>query len=110
MIDSAGKGTVLALWIAFAITAIIGILLFCGFGTRLIAGYNTASAQEKAKYNKKRLSIVFGCGMSVLSVFLLMMAIFVSKLPIYTIYIFQGVVIIDCITVIILANKICKNR
>ena len=54
MIDSAGKGTVLALWIAFAITAIIGILLFCGFGTRLIAGYNTASAQEKAKYNKKR--------------------------------------------------------
>ena len=91
MIDSAGKGAVLALWIAFAITAIIGILLFCGFGTRLIAGYNTASAQEKAKYNKKRLSIVFGCGMSVLSVFLLMMAIFVSKLPIYTIYIFQRI-------------------
>ena len=33
----------------------IGIALLCGHGADLIAGYNTASAAEKAKWNKKAL-------------------------------------------------------
>ena len=34
---------------------IIGIVLCCGKGAFLIAGYNTASPEEKATYNEKAL-------------------------------------------------------
>lgn len=35
--------------------AIIGIVLCCGKGAFLIAGYNTASPEERAAYNEKAL-------------------------------------------------------
>ena len=35
--------------------AVFGIVFACGKGSGLIAGYNTASAEEKAKYNEKNL-------------------------------------------------------
>ena len=35
--------------------AALGIVFACGKGSGLIAGYNTASAEEKAKYNEKNL-------------------------------------------------------
>ena len=34
---------------------ILAIVLLCGHGAGLIAGYNTASAAEKAKWNEKAL-------------------------------------------------------
>ena len=34
---------------------ILGIVLCCGKGAFLIAGYNTASSEEKAKYDEKAL-------------------------------------------------------
>lgn len=34
---------------------VMGIVLFCGKGSRLIAGYNTMSPQEKKKYDEKKL-------------------------------------------------------
>ena len=34
---------------------IFGIVLFCGKGSFLIAGYNTANPEEKAEYNEKAL-------------------------------------------------------
>ena len=38
----------------------ISIFLFLGKGSWLIAGYNTASAEEKAKYNEKKLCKAIG--------------------------------------------------
>jgi len=38
------------------------ILILCGKGDSLIAGYNTASAEEKAEYDIKRLRKVTGYG------------------------------------------------
>lgn len=34
---------------------VMGIALFCGKGSWLIAGYNTMSPQEKEKYDEKKL-------------------------------------------------------
>ena len=39
---------------------IIGIVLCCGKGAFLIAGYNTASPEEKATYNEKALCRAVG--------------------------------------------------
>ena len=39
---------------------IIGIVLCCGKGAFLIAGYNTESPEEKAKYNEKALCRAVG--------------------------------------------------
>ena len=41
--------------IIFFIFLILGIVFFCGKGAVLIAGYNTAKANEKKKYDEKAL-------------------------------------------------------
>ena len=46
--------------IVMAVVAILGIVILIGKGDALIAGYNTASAEEKAKYNIKRLRLLVG--------------------------------------------------
>ena len=43
-----------------AAPAILGIVILLGKGDALIAGYNTSSAEEKAKYNIKRLRLLVG--------------------------------------------------
>ena len=46
--------------IVAAILVVIAIVILPGKGDWLIAGYNTASEEEKAKVNVKRLRIVIG--------------------------------------------------
>ena len=45
---------------AVLLFAILGIVFFCGKGTFLIAGYNTASPEEKARYDEKALCHTMG--------------------------------------------------
>ena len=40
-------------WIIFAVFAVMGVLFWTGKGGWLIAGYNTASAEEKKKYDEE---------------------------------------------------------
>lgn len=40
-------------WIISIILAILSIVLISGHGSWFISGYNTASKEEKAKYNEK---------------------------------------------------------
>lgn len=47
---------------------VLGILFFRGKGSFLIAGYNTASPQEKAKYDEKALCKAMGWLMMALAV------------------------------------------
>lgn len=46
---------------------LLGIVFSCGKGTGLIAGYNTASAREKARYDEKALCRFMGRFMFVLA-------------------------------------------
>ena len=38
-------------WIIFAIFTVLSIILLSGHGSWFISGYNTASKEEKAKYD-----------------------------------------------------------
>ena len=48
-----------------AILVVIGVVVLAGKGDMLIAGYNTASEEEKEKVNIKRLRLLIG-GLSVI--------------------------------------------
>ena len=46
---------------------VFSILIFIGKGDFLIAGYNTASKEEKEKYHTKRIRIVLGISLLLLA-------------------------------------------
>lgn len=98
------------LWLVFGIFVVLSIVLLSGHGSGLIAGYNTSSEAEKNKYDEKKLCRVFGVGMSLITVFLFVMAFWQDTLPSYFIYIFVAFTLIDCTVIIVLANTICKKR
>ena len=52
--------------VVILIAAIFAILILCGKGDSLIAGYNTASEEEKAGYDIARLRKVIGYGLLVI--------------------------------------------
>lgn len=52
----------------------LSVFLFFGKGSFLIAGYNTLSKSEKAKYDKKKLCRATACLIVVISVMLYIMA------------------------------------
>ena len=55
-------------WIVFAIFAVLSIILF--------SGYNTASNEEKEKYDEKKLCRTMGIGMSIIAILALTMGLF----------------------------------
>ena len=48
-------------WIVFVIFAVLSIVLLSGHGSWFISGYNTASKEEKKKYDEKKLCRTMGC-------------------------------------------------
>ena len=97
------------IWVVFAIILLMSIVMITGRGAGLIAGYNTASKEEKSKYNEKKLCRITGAGMSVMAVFILIMGLAQDVLPAMFAYIFLAVILIDCVVIIILSNTICKR-
>lgn len=61
----------IAVYVLIALFVLMGILLLTGRGSFLIAGYNTASKEEKEKYDEKKLCRSMG-------VFLIVVSIIVS--------------------------------
>ncbi|MCR5761848.1 MAG: DUF3784 domain-containing protein [Treponema sp.] len=105
---SSGSGCVL--WAVFGLVAIISIVFLTGHGVNLIAGYNTASKEEREKYNTKKLCRCMGIGMSVITILIGILAIGKTVLPNYFVFVFVGLVLIDVVVMIVLANKFCKER
>ncbi|MCB6201726.1 DUF3784 domain-containing protein [Extibacter muris] len=98
------------MWIVMVICAVLSIILLSGRGSFLIAGYNTADKEEKAKYDEKKLCRVMGAGMSVITVILLLCNVYEYDLPrglrwIMPVGIF-GVVIF----LVIATNTICRKK
>lgn len=80
---------IITLWWLAALFALFGILILIGKGDWLISGYNTASAEERAKYNIHRLRLVMGITCLAMGVVMLLapivkyeMFILVTTLPI----------------------------
>ena len=96
-------------WIIFIILAILSIVLISGHGSWLISGYNTASKEEKAKYDEKKLCRTMGIGMSIIAILLLIMELLENILPAFFIYVSLGIILVDVVVIIVLGNTICKK-
>ena len=97
------------IWIVFAAFAIISIILLSGHGANMIAGYNSASKEEKNRFNEKKLCRVVGGGLSVITVLIFIMAIGESVLPASFSNVFIVVVAVDCAAIIVLSNTVCRR-
>ena len=97
------------IWVSGIILAIFSIILLTGHGANLIAGYNTASKEEKDKYDAKKLSRVVGSGMAIIAVLVFVMGIFENVLPASFATISLIIVIIDIVIMLVIANTVCKK-
>ena len=70
---------------------------------------NTATKEEKSKYNAKKLCRVVGAGMSVITLLIFVMGIGMDVIPYYFAYVTLAIVLIDCVVMLILMNTICKK-
>ena len=89
--------------------AIISFILISGHGENFIAGYNTASREEKNRYDTKKLCRVVGIGMAFITLMIFIMAIWENVLPAFFSTVFFIFTVIDCVTIIFLSNTICKK-
>ena len=103
------RGPDWVVWVVFFLFIILSAVLISGHGSGLIAGYNTASKEEKAKYHEKRLCRILGIGMAFVCVLILVMELFDEVLPASFAYVAAGIIFLDCIVMIILGNTICKK-
>lgn len=97
-------------WIAFGIFVIIAIIMLSGHGAFMIAGYNTASKEKKAQYDKKKLCRITGCGMLAIALITFVMMYWQDVLPASFAYVFGGVVVADVIAMIVLMNTVGKKK
>ena len=102
-------GSDVIVWIVFGIFAVISIILLSGHGSWFISGYNTASREEKEKYDEKKLCRTMGIGMSVIAILLLIMGVFENILPEFFVYIALGIILADVVITIVLGNTICRR-
>ena len=97
-------------WIVFVIFAVLSIVLLSGHGSWVISGYNTASKEEKEKYDEKKLCRTMGIGMTIISILILIMGLFESVLPAFFVYIAVGIIVVDVVVIIILGNTLCRQE
>ena len=97
------------MWVVFVLFLIISIILLSGHGSWFISGYNTASKEEKAKYDKKRLCKTTGFGMAVIAVLILVIGLFEDVLPASFAYISLGIILVDVLLMIVVCNTVCKK-
>lgn len=104
-----GTDSTVGIWIVAAVLAVTSVILLTGHGSGLIAGYNTASAEDKSKYDPKKLCRVAGGGLAVVTALMAVMAAFIDVLPKNFTFIFLAVTLADVTVMIILLNTVCKK-
>ncbi len=97
----------IVLIIVAATLLIMGIIILIGKGDNLIAGYNTASKEEKEQYNIKRLRGLIG---GILVVLAPMMLLLLGKESLAATLSFVVLTFVLCIVMVLLANTWAKKR
>jgi hypothetical protein len=97
----------IVLIIVAAILLIMGIVILIGKGDNLIAGYNTASKEEKSQYNIKRLRGLIG---GLLIILAPMMVLLLGEESMTAAWSFVAYTFVLTIVVLILANTWAKNK
>ncbi len=82
---------------------VLGILIVVGKGDWAISGYNTATPEEKAQYNIRRLRLIMGITCLIVAVIMLLDAILNLK------WLVIATILPLCILVLILGNTWAKN-
>ena len=99
-----------ASWAIVALFAALSIILLMGKGSFLIAGYNTKSKEQKAKYNAKKLCRVVGGGLSIITIIMGTGAYYEFELPSAIDWLipwgYLGVIAV----ILILTNTICGAK
>lgn len=96
----------IVLLIVAAPLLIMGIVILIGKGDNLIAGYNTASKEEKSQYNIKRLRGLIG---GLLVLLAPMTVILLGEETMAATWSFVALTFVLSIVVVILANTWAKN-
>ena len=94
------------LYTLIAITALLvvmGVVILLGKGDMLISGYNTASPEERAQYNIRRLRLVMGIGIIAIAGVVLLDAFLNLK------WLIIATVLPISILIVILSNTWAKN-
>lgn len=97
----------IVLLIVAAPLLIMGIVILIGKGDNLIAGYNTASKEEKSQYNIKRLRGLIG---GLLVLLAPMTVILLGEETMAATWSFVALTFVLSIVVVILANTWAKNK
>ena len=97
----------IVLLIVAAPLLIMGIVILIGTGDNLIAGYNTASKEEKSQYNIKRLRGLIG---GLLVLLAPMTVILLGEETMAATWSFVALTFVLSIVVVILANTWAKNK
>lgn len=98
------------LWLITILCAVLTALLLSGKGDFLIAGYNTADAKTKAKYDKKKLCLTTGIGLGVMTVMMAVLAVFQENPPDILLLLFAAVIVLSCLGMLIAGNTICRRK
>ena len=93
--------------VIIVIMFVLGMVILSGKGDNLIAGYNTASKEERAKYNLKRLRGLIGGLAIVLAPMIFLMH---NQDTMAGMWSFIALVFVLCIVVVILANTWAKKK
>ena len=96
--------------VIIVIMFVLGIVILSGKGDNLIAGYNTASDEERREVNIKRLRIVVA-GICTLSPVVICIPVFIGKEGDASLHLFTAFcVILMTIIGLVLANTWCKRK
>jgi len=96
-------------WIVIVLGILLSIILISGHGKWFIAGYNTSSAEERKRYNSKKLCRTVGVGMAVIVVLTTIHLLFKNVLPTVFEYIMGVIIFADIIIILIFSNTICRK-
>ena len=80
-----------------------------GQASKFLSGYNMKSAEERKKYDEKKLCRTMGVGMSIIAILALIMGLLENILPAFFVYIALGIIVVDVVVIIILENTLCKK-
>lgn len=89
-----------------AIFVFLAVLLLLGKGDMLIAGYNTASPEEREQYDIRRLRLLVALVLIIVSVGMVLLVLWLERLAIA----FSFIVIFICLLTVILANTWAKKK
>ena len=86
---------------------VMGLIILSGKGDKLIAGYNTASKEEREQVNVKRLRLLMGGFMVVLAILAFLI---IEEESITSVMGFGAVMLVLAFVVIALANSWARKK